>query len=140
MPIQDLARDDVVKTTPETPAVELARMMRDESVGSVVITEDDYLVGIVTDRDLATRVLAEGRNADNLTAENVMTSDVCSIGVDAGFHEAAQMMRENGVRRLPICNENDELVGIITVDDLTELLADEQEQLAAVVRAQRPAY
>ena len=140
MPIQDLARDDVVKATPGTPAVELARMMRDESVGSVVITEDDYLVGIVTDRDLATRVLAEGRNADNLTAKNVMTSDVCSVNVDAGFHEAAQTMSENGIRRLPICNENDELVGIITVDDLTELLADEQAQLAAVVRAQRPAY
>lgn len=71
MPIQGLARDDVVKTTPDTPAVGLARMMRHESVGSVIITEDDYLIGIVTDRDLATRFLAERKDADNLTAENV---------------------------------------------------------------------
>ncbi len=55
-------------------------------------------------------------------------------------HQAAELMCEHGVRRLPVCDADDELVGIITADDLTELLADEQQQLADVIRAQRPPY
>jgi signal-transduction protein with cAMP-binding, CBS, and nucleotidyltransferase domain len=114
--------------------------MRDESVGSVVITTDASPVGIVTDRDLATRVLAEGTDSTELTAEDVMTADLCMVGPDAGFYEAAAVMSDNGVRRLPVCSEDDELVGIITADDLTELLADEQQQLARIIQAQRPSY
>jgi signal-transduction protein with cAMP-binding, CBS, and nucleotidyltransferase domain len=141
MPIQDLARDTVVSTGPETSVPDLARQMRDESVGSVVITNDDSTpVGIVTDRDLSTRVLAEEAAPTDQTAEEVMSTDLCEVAPDAGFYEAAQTMSENGVRRLPVCTEEDELVGIITADDLTELLADEQEQLASVIQAQRPSY
>lgn len=140
MPIQDLARDDVVSASPETPITEIAQHMRDENVGSVVITNGDSPVGIATDRDLAVRILAEETDPTEQTAEDVMSTELCSVGPDAGFYEATQAMSENGVRRLPICNENDELVGIITADDLTELLAEENEQLAEVIRTQRPAY
>lgn len=115
--------------------------MRDESVGSVVITNDDRTpVGIVTDRDLSTRVLADEAAPTDQTAGDVMSTNLCEVDPDAGFYEAAQVMSENGVRRLPVCSEEDELVGIITADDLTELLADEQEQLASVIQAQRPSY
>ncbi|WP_181693332.1 CBS domain-containing protein [Natronomonas sp. LN261] len=141
MPVRDLARDDVVDASPETAVSELARTMRDESVGSIVITDDDDVpVGIVTDRDLTTRVLAAGESPDDQTAEDVMSTDLCAVGEDAGFYDAAQAMSENGVRRLPVCAENDEIAGIITADDLTELLADENQQLAEVIRAQRPPY
>ena len=140
MPIQDLARDDVIRAEPETPIAELAQQMRDENVGSVVITNGETPVGIATDRDLTVRTIAEETDPSEQTAEDVMSADLCSVDPDAGFYEAAQAMSENGVRRLPICNDSDELVGIITADDLTELLADESEQLAEVIRAQRPAY
>jgi signal-transduction protein with cAMP-binding, CBS, and nucleotidyltransferase domain len=140
MPIEDLAREDVVSASPETSIPELARRMRDESVGSVVITDDDSPTGIVTDRDLAIRVLAEEAEPTDQTAADVMSTDLCVVGPDAGFYEAAREMSENGVRRLPVCDENDELAGIITADDLTELLADENQQLASVIRAQRPEY
>ncbi|ESS05471.1 MAG: putative signal-transduction protein containing cAMP-binding and CBS domain protein [uncultured archaeon A07HB70] len=114
--------------------------MRDENVGSVVVTSDNSPTGIVTDRDLTTRVLTEETAPTDQTADDVMSADLCAVGPGAGFYEAAQVMSENGVRRLPVCDENDELVGIITADDLTELLADENQQLASVVRAQRPRY
>lgn len=140
MPIQDLARTDVVTATEQAPIGELARLMRDEDVGSVVITNGDTPIGIVTDRDLTTRVLAEERSLDTQTARDVMSEDLRSVGPDAGFYEAAQVMAENSIRRLPVCTEADELVGIITADDLTELLADEHQQLAAILRNQRPAY
>jgi CBS domain-containing protein len=140
MPIEDLARTEVVSASPETPVPELAQRMRDENVGSVVVTNDNSPTGIVTDRDLTTRVLAEEAAPADRTAEDVMSRDLCAVGPDAGFYEAAEVMSENGVRRLPVCDENDELVGIITADDLTELLADENQQLAAVIRSQRPEY
>jgi signal-transduction protein with cAMP-binding, CBS, and nucleotidyltransferase domain len=140
MPIQDLAREAVVSTTPDTPVTELAQMMRDESVGSIVITNEQKPVGIVTDRDLSTRVVAEGADPNEHIAEDVMTTDLCMVDPNAGFYEATAVMSENGVRRLPVCDEADELVGIITADDLTELLSEEHEHLVSVIRNQRPSY
>lgn len=140
MPIQDLARDDVVSTSPDASVPELAQLMRDENVGSVVIRSDESPVGIATDRDLTTRVLAEEIDPIDQTAEDVMSGDLCTVGPDAGFYEAAEVMSDNGIRRLPVCTEDDELLGIITADDLTELLAEENGQLASVIQAQRPSY
>lgn len=138
MPIQELARDTVVTADRETPVTELARQMRDEAVGSVVITDADRPVGIVTDRDLTTRVLVEGTAPTDRTAEDVMSTDLYTVGPDTGFYEATEVMSENAIRRLPVRNEDDELVGIITADDMTELLAGEHAQLASVIQAQEP--
>lgn len=139
MPIDDLARSDVVTADPETPVGDLAATMDEENVGSVVITHGDEPAGIVTDRDLAVRVLGAQTEPAEQTAEDVMSSDVCAIERDAGFYDAATLMAENGIRRLPVC-EGDSLVGIITADDLNELLADEHQHFADIIRAQRPEY
>lgn len=140
MPLQTLARDEVVHASPDTSVTELAKQMRDETVGSVVITNGNSPVGIVTDRDLTTRVVAENGSGDALTAEDVMTSDITWADADIGLYEAGELMSEHGIRRLPICNDSDELCGIISADDIIELLADEQRHLASVVQAQRPPY
>ena len=139
MPIDDLARSDVVTADPDTPVTDLAATMDDENVGSVVITNGDTPVGIVTDRDLTVRVLGDGADPSEQTAADVMTEDPHTLDRKAGFYEAATMMRDNGIRRVPTC-EGDALVGIITADDLTELLADEEQRVAEVIRAHRPEY
>lgn len=139
MPIEDLSRSDVITAEPETPVTDLAVTMDEENVGSIVITEDETPVGIVTDRDLTVRILGEEADPMEQTAEDVMSSDLSTVEGGAGFYEAAEVMADNGVRRLPVC-EGETLVGIITVDDLNELLADEQQQFAEIVRAQRPEY
>ncbi|RCU47327.1 CBS domain-containing protein [Haloplanus salinus] len=139
MPIEDLARSDAVTAPPETPVADLAATMDEENVGSVVITNDETPVGIVTDRDLTVRVLGGEGDSTGRTAEDVMTTDLRTAEPSAGFYEAANLMAEHGIRRLPIC-AGDTLVGIITADDLTELLADEQRHLGDIVRAQRPEY
>lgn len=140
MPIQDLARTEVISASPETTVPELANQMHEENVGSVIITNDNHPVGIVTDRDLAMRVVANGNHPNDHNAEDVMSSDLCLADENEGFYGAAEMMSENGVRRLPICNDEGELTGIITADDLSELLADEHQQLASVIQSQRPPY
>lgn len=139
MPIEDLARTDVVTVSPDTPIADVAETMAEEHVGSVVITDEEDLVGIVTDRDLTVRVLAEEADEAGLTAEDVMTEELCTIARDAGFYKATELMSENGIRRLPVCDGGD-LVGIVTFDDLTELLSDEQRQMSDVIQAQRPEY
>jgi len=140
MPIEDLARTDVVTVKPETPVSEVASKLGKEGVGSAVVAEDGQPVGIVTDRDIALRVVAEERDGADLNAENIMSEDLRTAHPEDGFAEAARMMSDNGVRRIPICGDGGELQGIITADDMTELLADEQQQLAEVIRAQRPSY
>jgi CBS domain-containing protein len=140
MTLQELSREDVVSAEADAPVSQVAETMRDENVGSVVVTNENHPIGIVTDRDLTTRVLAEEADPADQTTDEVMSTDLCAVGPDAGFYEAAQVMSENGIRRLPVCDENDELVGIITADDLSELIANEQNLLAEVLRNQRPDY
>ncbi|MFW5919066.1 MAG: CBS domain-containing protein [Halanaeroarchaeum sp.] len=139
MPISDLARSEIVTADPESSVTDLARAMGDEDVGSIVIIDGDEPIGIVTDRDLAVRVLGEAIDPDDQTARDVMSEDLTTVEMGVGFYEAAELMADRGIRRLPVC-EGDSLVGIITADDLTELLADEEQHLAEIIRAQRPAY
>jgi CBS domain-containing protein len=140
VPIQDLAREDVVTATPDTPVADVARMMDEETVGSVVIVDGDEPIGIVTDRDLAVRVVGKSADPAVHTAADVMSEDLHTVTPDSGFSQAAETMRANGIRRLPVCNDDGSLAGIVTSDDLTELLADEQQDLSTVLRAQRPSY
>lgn len=140
MPVDNLARSDVVTASEDASIETLAATMRDEAVGSIVITDGDEPRGIVTDRDLVTELLAEGDDPGGYVASDVMTSDLCTVDQDAGFYRATELMSEHGVRRLPVVDSEGNLRGIITADDLNELLADEHGELAEVVRAQRPPY
>ncbi|WP_306061831.1 CBS domain-containing protein [Natronococcus wangiae] len=127
MPIENLARSDIITATTDESIHELAATMQDEDVGSVVIVNGDAPVGIVTDRDLTMQVLAERTDPDEIVAEDVMSNDLQTIEHDAGFYEATELMSERGIRRLPVTGADSELNGIITVDDLNELLADEHQ-------------
>lgn len=140
MPVDNLARSDVVTASADASIGALAAAMRDEAVGSIVITDAGEPRGIVTDRDLVTEVLADGGDPGGYVASDVMTSDLCTIERGAGFYRAIELMSEHGVRRLPVVDSEGHLSGIITADDLNELLADEHGELADVVRSQRPPY
>src|SRR6056297_2834116 len=119
MPVSDLARADVVSVDPSTPVTEIASTMARTDVGSVLVTADGQAVGIVTDRDLAVRVLPDAADPESLTAEDVMSEDLETVETNAGFLEAAETMSEHGVRRLPVVDGNGDLAGIITIDDLS---------------------
>ena len=140
MPVDDLARSNVVTATEGTAVSEIAQTMADETIGSVVIVDDQTPVGIVTDRDLALRCVAEESDISDQTAGNVMSENIETIQQDAGFFEAVDQMSESGIRRLPVTDEGGDLVGILTTDDLTTLLADEEQGLSNVIEAQRPPY
>ncbi len=101
---------------PDTSVHEVARMMRDEDVGAIPVVENDRLVGIVTDRDLALLVLGERRPHESPVGE-IMTQRPETASPDTTIHQAAQIMQTHQIRRLPIV-EGDRLVGIVSLGDL----------------------
>jgi CBS domain-containing protein len=115
----------------DEPVIHVARRMRDCRVGCVVVTRDARPIGIVTDRDLALRVVAEGLDPQVTPVSDVATMDVTAVPRDAGIETAVRIMRERGVRRLPIVAEDGSVTGIVTADDLTILLTQELGELGA---------
>lgn len=136
MPIRDYARGDVVTASPDATAASLAATMEEKRVGSVVIVEDGEPVGIVTDRDIAVRVVAAGTDP-SVPASAVMTPDPTTLAADAPILEATAAMYDATARRLPVTDDG-ALVGIIALDDLTVILANELTTLGSVVRAESP--
>jgi CBS domain-containing protein len=139
MTLEDLIRTDVVTASPDTGVETLATKMHEENVGSVLIVEDDWPIGLVTDRDLAVRVLARGKAPAEMTARDVMTGEPTTVPVETGLFELTERMEAAGVRRMPVV-DGDDLVGIITLDDVTRLLVRELSNLEAVVAAESPPY
>ena len=138
--IRTFPRGDVVAADPETTAADLASRMAEEDVGSIVITEDDRPVGIVTDRDLTVGVLAGGEDPTSVTAEEVMSEDLVTAELDAGIFEVLSRMEEREVRRVPAVDEDGKVVGIVSFDDFVALFARELEKLGSIAEAESPDY
>ena len=118
----------------------LATVMSEEEVGSVIIEDDHRPVGIVTDRDLVVEVLEPRADPREVTAEEVMSSDPTTVHEDAGVFEVTEQMYGAAVRRLPVVDDEGAIAGIVTLDDLLVLLTDELNGLAGVVEAESPPY
>ena len=111
---------------PSTPIVEAAKLMRDEDVGPVPIVESGRVVGILTDRDIAVRVVAEGKDPQSKTAGEVASKQLVTIDPDQTIDEAARLMAQHQVRRLPVCEEDGRLVGIVAQADVALVGQDAQ--------------
>lgn len=140
MTVSALMRTDVVTAKPDAHASELAARMRDEQVGSVVITGDGRPTGIVTDRDLAIGVVAESADPDSRTAADVMTDEVTTVPSDTGVFELCDEFADARVRRMPVVDDVGVLAGIVTLDDIHVMLADEQHDLSRAVQSAIPPY
>jgi len=95
-----------------------AKMMRDEDVGLAPIVEGDKLIGMLTDRDIAIRVVAEGRNPDQVTVREVASQQVVKIDPQQDLDEALRIMAKHQVRRLPVVEEDGRLVGVVAQADV----------------------
>src|SRR5688500_13816989 len=103
---------------PNTAVRDAARRMRDDNVGSLPVGENDRLIGMVTDRDIVVRSVAENRPPGNTAVREVMSEHVYYCYEDDDIEQAAQIMAEHQVRRLPVLNRNKRLVGIVALADL----------------------
>jgi CBS domain-containing protein len=103
-----------------------AKMMRDEDVGIAPIVEGDRLVGVLTDRDIAVRVVAEGRDPDEVKVTEVASRDVVTLDPQQDLDEALRLMARHQVRRLPVVEEDGRLVGVVAQADVAQQ-ADERQ-------------
>ena len=103
-----------------------AKMMRDEDVGIAPIVEGDRLVGVLTDRDIAVRVVAEGGDSEQTKVTDVMSRDLVTLDPDQDLDEALRLMARHQVRRLPVVEEDGRLVGVVAQADVVEHAADQQ--------------
>jgi len=113
--------------------VDVARRMRDYRVGCVVVTRGASPIGILTDRDLALRVVAEGLDPRITPVSAVLTYDATTVPRTAGIDAALRIMSERGVRRVPIVTEDGRITGIVTADDLIVLLTKQLAQLGTSI-------
>ena len=110
----------------DKPVSYAAKMMRDEDVGLAPIVEGDRLIGTVTDRDIAIRVVAEGRDPRDTTVEEVASHDVVSVDPEQELDEALRLMAQHQVRRLPVVEEDGKLVGIVAQADVARSASEKQ--------------
>lgn len=133
MSISDVMHSPAVTCPSSATMGEVARLMRDRNIGCVLVLDDTgYLVGIVTDRDLAVRGVAEGRSGD-LPVEEVMSRDVATVSIHADAAEAGSIMAKRTVRRVPVVDDHRRPHGMVTLDDLVRHLGTEADALADTI-------
>ncbi|NNM82297.1 MAG: CBS domain-containing protein [Burkholderiales bacterium] len=141
MPVGELCIRETIVVGREESALEVARLMRRHHVGDVVVVDEiegrKIPVGIVTDRDLVVEIMAMGILPEALSAGEIMSDGLATIGEERGVFEAIGYMRSLGVRRLPVVDEKGALIGILTLDDLLELLAEELSDIARLLKCER---
>ncbi len=115
--VRDTMTRDPRSIAPGDPIVKAARLMRDEEVGSLPVIEQGRLVGMLTDRDIAVRVIAEGKSSESTTVAEVFSRDPVVAEPDQDLDEALRLMARHQVRRLPVV-EDDRLVGILAQADV----------------------
>lgn len=137
MPVSEICKREVIIVKRDDTILEAARLMRQHHVGDVVVVEDRggvrVPVGIVTDRDLVVEIMAPELDQMVITVSDIMLPDLATVKENTGVFESIQYMRGKGVRRLPVVDDSGGLVGILTLDDLLELLAEELLALSKLV-------
>ncbi|MFI0353943.1 CBS domain-containing protein [Actinomadura sp. 9N407] len=131
--IRDIMTGSPTSVSPELDIVTVARAMRDEDIGAVLVAEDDTVYGLVTDRDLVVRGLAAGGDPTSAKVGGICSEITATIGPDDSVDTAAKRMRERSVRRLPVI-ENGRPVGIVSLGDLA-IEKDDRSALADISAA-----
>lgn len=136
MRIGGIATLEAVYCKRETSVLEAALLMRKHHVGDLVIVDEVngelMPVGILTDRDIVVSLVAEGLDSKSIEAGDIMSAELLAASQDADVHETIERMRVKGVRRMPVINAGGRLLGIVSVDDLMQFLAEEMTELSRI--------
>lgn len=140
MKIGECCNREVVVAEKDMEILDTARLMRKHHVGDLVIVDKrngaTRPVGILTDRDLVVEVMAEEVPPNEVTAADVMSLEVATVGEEEGVWETLEKMRDLGVRRMPIVDQDGSLVGLITMDDLLELFTKAMENMSRLIKGE----
>ena len=124
--VQDVMTTNPASVVSDNPVVEAARIMKEKDVGIVPVVEGGRLVGTVTDRDIAVRVVAEGKDPHSVRVREIASTDVVTVDPQQDLDEALRLMASHQVRRLPVVEEGGRLVGIVAQADVAREANDKQ--------------
>jgi CBS domain-containing protein len=124
MKVKEAMHKGVDWVSPDTPIVEIAKLMRDHDIGAVPIGDNDRLVGMVTDRDIVCKGLADAFDPGRATARDVMTEGIHCCHEDDDLSKAVRHMESLKIRRLPVINKNKRMVGILSLGDVSQVAPD----------------
>jgi CBS domain-containing protein len=139
MQVQEIMTQPVDTIDPSTTSREAARRMRDENIGALPVRENGELIGMVTDRDIVARAVAENSLPSNTAVSAVMSQGIYYCFEDDSLEEAARIMAEHQVRRLPVLNRAQQLVGIIAIADIARS-GDKEAEEEAIEGVSEPSY
>jgi CBS domain-containing protein len=133
--VRDVMTPRVVTLPRETTLADAARTMREEDIGDIVVADEAGLAGLVTDRDIVVRAVAERRDPANTTIGEILTEDLIMVRPDDTVQSAALLMRDHAVRRVVVCDDDKSLVGIVSIGDLAEEI-DPESVLGGISKAE----
>jgi CBS domain-containing protein len=131
--VREIMTESPVCVSPDTDLVTVARQMRDENIGNVLVTEGENLRGVVTDRDLVVRCVADGQDPRQAKAGAIASDVTATVGPEDDVDTAVQLMRQRSVRRLPVVDHG-KPVGIVSIGDLA-IERDEKSALGDISAA-----
>jgi CBS domain-containing protein len=141
MPVGEFCNREVVIVEPDASVGEAVKLMRDRHVGDVVVVEQrdgqPVPVGMLTDRDIVIEVLAEDVAPQSVTVRDIMSTSLMTAREEDELVDVVGRMRSHGVRRVPVVNAQGGLEGILVVDDVLELLAEQMSGLAGLVAVEQ---
>jgi CBS domain-containing protein len=132
--VREAMTEDPRSIAPSASVVQAAQLMRDDHIGSLPITDGDTLVGMITDRDITTRVVAEAADLGTTSVGDVYSQDLVSVEPDKDLEEALGLMARHQVRRLPVV-EDGRLVGIVAQADIALILREDEKKTGELVEA-----
>src|SRR5256885_8642300 len=133
--VQDVMTTKVVYLPTETTLAEAARTMREQDIGDVVVADGQKPAGMVTDRDIVVRAVAERCDPASTTIGEIMTRDLVTVRPDDSVQSAALLMRDHAVRRVLVCDDDKSLLGIVSIGDLAEEI-DPESVLGGISKAE----
>jgi len=139
MNLGDMMSTDLVTCSPNESLAQVARKLQEEDIGSCPVVDGDKLVGIVTDRDIAIRAVAKGLDSNDTKVSDIMSTDLVLGNQTMTLEDAARMMADNQVRRLPIVEE-ERLVGIVALADLAIDLEEDELLAETIERISEPSH
>lgn len=142
MKVSQVCRTDVAVISKMASIEDAARGMKHYNVGSLIVSDkvDDKLIpiGIITDRDTVTRVIAEGRPLQDMQVGDIMSKHIFTLNLNQDTHDAIHFLYEKGVRRAPVVDDEGHLSGIVTLDDLILVISDQLQGLIDIIESQSP--
>jgi CBS domain-containing protein len=135
MSLQKFCERPVVTIAPEQTIIEACQLLREMNLGCLMVEEEGKLCGIITDRDIALKVTEARKDPEQTKVPEVMTPNPARISVDKSLHELTALMHSRHVRRVPVVDGEDKVMGMVTLDDLLVLLSKEMSDMSQSVSA-----